>query len=161
MRFFVRVLMLASLLNIAMSANNGKVIEVFESPTCGCCDKWVEYMRGKGYTLKVQKSTEFYKIKEKYNIKSEYQSCHTGVINGYVLEGHIPLGALEWLLKNKPKNAIGITAPGMPQGSPGMEQGVYEDYPVILLLKNGDYEMLGIYNGDKLVQEGKIEKGKK
>ena len=156
MKKFASIVMIFSLLNIAMSAGNEKLIEVFESPTCGCCDKWVEYMRNKGYTLKVEKSVDFYKIKEKHNIKSESQSCHTGVINGYVLEGHIPLGAVEWLMQHKPKNAIGISAPNMPQGSPGMEQGIYEEYPVILLLKDGGYELLGIYKGDNLIKAGKI-----
>lgn len=143
------------------SANQSKFIKVFESPTCGCCDKWVEYMKSKGYKLEVHKSTDFYKIKEQHNIKPAYQSCHTGIITSanqsYALEGHIPLGALEWLLEHKPQEAIGISAPGMPQGSPGMEQGIYEEYPVILLLKNGEYELLGIYKGDKLIKPAKIK----
>lgn len=145
----------------ANSANQSKFIKVFESPTCGCCDKWVEYMKSKGYKLEVHKSTDFYKIKEQYNIKPAYQSCHTGIITSanqsYALEGHIPLGALEWLLEHKPQEAIGISAPGMPQGSPGMEQGIYEEYPVILLLKDGEYELLGIYKGDKLIKPAKIK----
>ena len=143
------------------SANQSKFIKVFESPTCGCCDKWVEYMKSKGYKLEVHKSTDFYKIKEQHNIKPAYQSCHTGIIisanQSYALEGHIPLGALEWLLEHKPQEAIGISAPGMPQGSPGMEQGTYEEYPVILLLKGGEYELLGIYKGDKLIKPAKIK----
>ena len=106
---------------------------------------------------KVIGCADFYKVKEQYEIKDAYQSCHTGIIDGYALEGHIPLSALEWLLKNKPKNAIGIAAPGMPQGSPGMEQGSFDEYPVILLLKNGEYELLGIYKGDKLIKAGKIK----
>lgn len=144
-------------LSASANISNGKFIEVFESLTCGCCDKWVDYMKTKGYELKVHKSADFYKVKEKYEIKDAYQSCHTGVINGFVLEGHIPVSVVEWLLANKPKNAIGVAAPGMPQGSPGMEQGTYDEYPVILLLKNGEYELLGTYKGDKLIKAGKIK----
>lgn len=133
------------------------VIEVYESPSCGCCDQWVKYMQDNGYTLKVTKTNDFLKIKEKLGIKDEFQSCHTGLIQGYAIEGHTPKEAVEWLLTNKPKDVIGVATPGMPQGSPGMEQGFEDDeYPVVLLKKDGSSELFGIYKGRKLIKKGAI-----
>ncbi|AJC93868.1 DUF411 domain-containing protein [Campylobacter volucris] len=132
---------------------NDKVVDVYESPTCGCCDLWADYMKTKGYEVRVHKTEDFLKIKEEYKIKDIYQSCHTGIIDGYAIEGHVPEDAVAWLLENKPKDVIGISAPGMPQGSPGMEQGYEEKYPVIVMLKNGDYKIYGIYKGHQLLEK--------
>ncbi|MBK1971095.1 DUF411 domain-containing protein [Campylobacter sp. 2018MI35] len=129
-----------------------KTIEVYESPTCGCCDLWVSYMKKKGYEVNVHKTNDFLKIKENYKINPYYQSCHTGVIDGYAIEGHVPEDAISWLLTNKPKDVIGISAPGMPQGSPGMEQGYEEEYPVILMYKDGSYKIFAYYKGEKIVK---------
>ena len=93
-------------------------------------------------------------IKEKYKIAPQNQSCHTGVIEGYAVEGHVPLSAINWLLENKPKDVVGISTPGMPIGSPGMEQGnTKEEYPVVLLYKNGDSKTFAIYKGDELIKQ--------
>lgn len=129
-------------------------IELYNSPFCGCCKVWEDYMVKKGYEVKSTYAEDIAKIKEKYKIKPEYQSCHTGIIQGYVVEGHVPEDALKWLLENKPKDVIGISTPGMPTGSPGMEQGnVEEEYPVILMLKDGSYKTYGIYKGHKLIKK--------
>ncbi|AJC90371.1 hypothetical protein (DUF411 domain) [Campylobacter subantarcticus LMG 24377] len=148
MRKIVLALALSSLSMLASS----KVLNVYESPTCGCCDLWADYMKVKGYQVQVHKSDDFLKVKEKMNIQPMYQSCHTGVIEGYAIEGHVPEDAVAWLLKNKPQDVIGVSAPGMPQGSPGMEQGYEEEYPVVLMLKNGDYRIYGIYKGHQLIK---------
>lgn len=138
-----------------------KIIELYESPTCGCCELWAEYMSQNGYKVNIHKSNDFMQIKEKFGIKDEFMSCHTGVIKvgnkEFALEGHLPLSAIEWLIANAPKNAIGISAPGMPQGSPGMEQGTFEEYPVLVLYKDGKAENLGIFKGDKIVKSDKIK----
>lgn len=110
-----------------------------------------------GYRVKLHKNDElFFRAKEDFNIRPEYQSCHTAVIEvggkKYALEGHLPRSAIEDFVKNPPKNAIGIAAPGMPQGSPGMEQGRYENYPVLLLTKDGGSVNLGLYRGDSRVK---------
>ncbi len=129
------------------------VLEVFASPDCGCCSLWADYMKKKGYEVKEHKTHDYRKIKEQHGIPLELQSCHTGMIENYVVEGHVPEQALHWLIAKKPKNVVGIIAPGMPMGSPGMNQGHMEEkYPIVLLLKNGDYKTLGIYRGDQLVQ---------
>lgn len=115
------------ILTIFLAAAQAKEIQIYESPACGCCDLWADYMKAKGYKVSIHKTNDFLKIKEKLSIKDEYQSCHTGVIEGYAIEGHIPESAVAWLLENKPKDVIGISAPRMPQGSPGMEQGYNEN----------------------------------
>ncbi len=142
--FLVFILILASVLQ-------AKNLEIYESPTCGCCDLWADYMKKQGYEVKVIKTNDFLKIKQNLGIKEEYQSCHTGVIDGYAIEGHVPQSAVAWLLENKPEGVIGISAPGMPQGSPGMEQGYSEKYPVILMKKDGSYELYGYFIGDKKI----------
>lgn len=142
--FLVFILILASVLQ-------AKNLEIYESPTCGCCDLWADYMKKQGYEVKVIKTNDFLKIKQNLGIKEEYQSCHTGVIDGYAIEGHVPQSAVKWLLENKPEGVIGISAPGMPQGSPGMEQGYSEKYPVILMKKDGSYELYGYFIGDKKI----------
>lgn len=139
----------------AESKANVKTIELYESPFCGCCEMWVKYMKGKGYAFNIHKSSDFYKIKDKFGIKEQYQSCHTGVVDGYALEGHLPEDAVAWLLKEKPKDVIGIATPGMPMGSPGMEQGGDEEvYDVVILLKNGTHRVYGTYKGHKLIKKG-------
>lgn len=138
-----------------------KTIELYESPTCGCCELWAKYMQKNGYKINIHKGWDFIDVKVKYGIKDEFQSCHTGIIEvsgeKFALEGHLPIKAIEWLVANKPKNAIGISAPGMPQGSPGMEQGSFEEYPVVLLFKDGKSEELGIFKGDKVIKSTKIK----
>lgn len=144
-----------SLIFVSFVFGESKKMELYQSPFCGCCGMWVKYMQEKGYKVNVHKDSNFYKIKEKLGIKTEYQSCHTGVIDGYAIEGHVPEDAVAWLLKEKPKNVIGIATPGMPLGSPGMEQGDTQDeYAVIVMLKNGDYKIYGIYKGHKLIKKG-------
>ena len=154
--FFCLVLAGFSFAQSATKATNLGHIELYQSPFCGCCGMWVKYMQSKGYTLTVHKDNDaFMKVKERMGIKDEYQSCHTGLINGYALEGHLPADAVAWLLKEKPKDVIGISVPGMPMGSPGMEQGGEEDeYPVVIMLKGGGYKLYGIYKGHKLIKKG-------
>lgn len=138
----------------ALPLFGGEKLEVISSPYCGCCNSWVEYMKKNGYEVNSIKTMNHLDIKAKYQIPQAMQSCHTGIIDGYVIEGHVPQSAVSWLLENKPKNAIGISAPGMPIGSPGMEQGgIEEEYPIMLLYKNGSSELFGIYRGDKLIKK--------
>ena len=75
----------------------------------------------------------------------------------YAIEGHVPVDAVEWLLENSPKDVIGVSTPGMPQGSPGMEQGTYEEYPVVLMTEGGGYKVFGIYKGDKMLKSGRVK----
>ena len=105
--------------NSAPAANQQVALTVYKSPSCGCCGEWVGYMKRRGYQVEVKDTTDMDSIKTKYSVPSALASCHTTIVNGYVIEGHIPVEAIERLLLEQPK-IIGIALPGMPTGSPGM-----------------------------------------
>ena len=98
----------------------GPLIEIYKSPTCGCCSKWVEHMRASGFTVKTTDVDDIMKVKATHGVPDQLQSCHTGIVQGYVVEGHVPAADVQRLLKEKPA-VVGIATPGMPVGSPGME----------------------------------------
>lgn len=112
---------------------------VYKSPTCGCCSKWVEYLRANGMEVKTQDIEDMGSIKERFGVPGRLSSCHTAVVGGYIVEGHVPIEDIKKLLQDRP-NATGITAPGMPVGSPGMEvEGRAADkYDIILFDANGN-----------------------
>ena len=152
----MRKILFLALMLVGFAFAEGKPkIELHQSPYCGCCGMWVKYMQNKGYTLEVRKYSDFYKLKDELGIKKEFQSCHTGLVEGYAVEGHVPADAVEWLLSEKPKGVIGIAVPGMPMGSPGMEQGGEdEEYPVVIMFKDGSHKIYGTYKGHKLIKKG-------
>lgn len=96
----------------------GTPITVYKSPTCGCCDKYVTYLKQNGFEVKAVNQNDMNAIKKQYGV-SRLASCHTSIVRGYVVEGHVPVSAINKLLKEKPA-IIGISAPGMPKNSPGM-----------------------------------------
>ena len=93
-------------------------VTVYKSPTCGCCNKYVDYLRDNGFAVEAVNESDMSAVKKRYGM-SHAASCHTTLINGYAIEGHVPVGAIRKLLKEKPAIA-GISAPGMPANSPGM-----------------------------------------
>lgn len=115
------------------------ILTVYKSPTCGCCGAWVEHVNSEGLSTKVENINDLQSVKNRLGIKPEYRACHTVVnIDGYVFEGHIPAKAIQLFLAKKPKNAIGLAVPGMPMGSPGMEQNdAFAPYQVVQLMKDG------------------------
>lgn len=118
-------------------------VEVWKTATCGCCIKWVEHLQANGF--KVAANNVAYgllaQIKRQAGIPEEQASCHTGKIGGYVIEGHVPAADVKRLLDEKP-DAVGLAVPGMPVGSPGMEQGdEKEPYEVLLVKKDGSTEV--------------------
>ena len=118
----LRLSMILSLLLLAPIASNaGEQTEatLYKRPFCGCCDGHAEHLRANGYKVTVVQSENMSLIKKKYDVPQEFEGCHTIVIGGYVVEGHVPALSIGKLLKERP--AIrGISLPGMPQGSPGM-----------------------------------------
>jgi hypothetical protein len=104
----------------AQRTPSGPAMEVFKTPTCGCCVKWVEHMRENGFTVRTTELDDLSQIKASRGVPDSVQSCHTGVVNGYVVEGHVPAADVHRMLKEKPAIA-GIAVGGMPAGSPGME----------------------------------------
>lgn len=94
---------------------------VYKGPACGCCDGWVEHLREAGFHVEVEEHPRIHAIKAQLGVPGELSSCHTAVIAGRVLEGHIPADAIRRFLEESPEGAVGLTVPGMPIGSPGME----------------------------------------
>ena len=97
-------------------------ITVYHSPTCGCCKEWVKHLEANGFTVKSIEQADVSPIKAELGVPRKLVSCHTAVIAGYVVEGHVPAADIQRLLREKPKVA-GLTAPGMPGASPGMNTG--------------------------------------
>jgi len=93
-------------------------VTLYKSPDCGCCSKYVKYLEQNGFTVKAINGNDMDAIKKRYGV-SRAASCHTTLVDGYVVEGHVPVGAIRKMLRDKP-NIVGISAPGMPQNSPGM-----------------------------------------
>ncbi len=118
---------------------------VYKSPTCGCCQGWVEYLDRAGLKIKAVNVNDMDAIKQQHGLTNPaLKSCHTAVIDGYVIEGHVPVSDIERLLKERP-NVVGITAPGMPQLSPGMASEIPKNYDVLTFDKNGDSEVFSSY----------------
>jgi hypothetical protein len=113
-------LMMAAVLAVPSAFADGKNVTVYKSPQCGCCGGWVEYMRGAGFSVRVKEMDDVTAIKEFLKVNEDLWSCHTAVIDNYVIEGHVTLQAIESLLSQRPADVRGIALPGMPQGSPGM-----------------------------------------
>ena len=95
-------------------------VRVYKDPTCGCCALWVEHLRKAGFTATVTDVQDMTTIKTKHGVPAAVRSCHTALVGGYVLEGHVPAEDVQRLLKARPK-VVGVGVPGMPIGSPGME----------------------------------------
>jgi len=135
----MKILVTAALLTAGLcgTAYAAQQVTVYKSPTCGCCKKWVSYLEQHGYQVQTQDVADLRFVKSMSGVRPQYASCHTAVIDGYVVEGHVPVADIERLLKERPR-VIGISAPGMPVGSPGMEQGERrDDYRVVTLEKDG------------------------
>jgi hypothetical protein len=95
-------------------------IKVYKSPTCGCCEKWVEHLRTEGFAVVTHDVADVMPIKLENGVKPEFSACHTAFVGGYVVEGHVPASDIRRLLAERPAVA-GLAVPGMPVGSPGME----------------------------------------
>lgn len=125
-----------------------ETITVYKSPFCGCCTKWVKYMRKNGFQVEEKKIHNVQEYKEKYGTSGRLSSCHTSVVSGYVIEGHVPAEDVKRLLKEKP-DIKGLTLPGMPTGAPGMEQdGQRDDFDVLAIKKDGSTFVYSSYTGN-------------
>lgn len=106
-------------------------ITVYKDPDCGCCTAWAAHLRREGFVTELVDTRELDALKRRFGVPDELASCHTAVIGGIVVEGHVPARALKRFLAEKP-DAAGLAVPGMPVGSPGMEGGAPEAYEVVL-----------------------------
>jgi len=112
-------------------------IVMHKNPGCGCCDLWADHLRSFGFTVESTEDPEILEFKTDHGIPGPLMSCHTAVIDGYFVEGHVPANDIFRLLKEKPEHVKGIAVPGMPLGSPGMEHPRPQDFNTIALLSDG------------------------
>ncbi|MBA4264359.1 MAG: metal-binding protein [Comamonadaceae bacterium] len=123
------------------------VLQVWKDPNCGCCGDWVTYLEADGFQVQVFDSGNT-AVRKRLGLPDKFASCHTGLIGGYVIEGHVNAREIRRLLKEKPQ-AIGLSVPGMPVGSPGMNGAIYGDrrdpYDVVLVLKDGSSRVYQSY----------------
>ncbi len=120
-------------------------VQVFKSPTCGCCGAWVAHMKSAGFNVKVAEVHDAAIERKRLGMPERYGSCHTATVNGYVLEGHVPAAEVKHLLAMKPK-AIGLAAPGMPATAPGMDMpGRKDPYQVLLVDASGQSSVFANY----------------
>jgi hypothetical protein len=117
-----------------------QVIQVYRPPMCGCCQRWVDYVRSRRYAVTVSNVLDMNSVKRELGVPSEAESCHTAVVGGYFLEGHVPAEDISRLLAEHP-DISGLAVPGMPIGSPGMEGPNAQSYLVLAVQKDGKLEV--------------------
>ena len=111
-------------------------IIVYKDPNCGCCTAWVDHLKANGFSVTVHDVRDRAPHKKKLGVPERLASCHTAVVDGYTIEGHVPASEIKRLLAERPR-ATGLAVPGMPEGSPGMETGKRDPYDVLLFDKDG------------------------
>lgn len=129
----------------ALAARALPQVDVYKNPDCGCCSAWVDHLKAAGFPVKVHETPDTSAVRKRHGIPEEFGSCHTGVVAGYALEGHVPADDVKRLLVKKPA-AAGLSVPGMPVGSPGMEVGSRKDpFQVLLIDKAGRSNVFATY----------------
>ena len=122
-------------------------IDVYRSASCSCCGEWVKHLKDNNFLVKDNIVADVQVVKDKYGVSKEMASCHTAVVNGYVIEGHVPANDIRKLLKLK-SPVVGIAVPAMPSGTPGMEMGGKKDtYDVMSFDKDKKYQVFTHYEG--------------
>jgi hypothetical protein len=137
-----------SLLAPALMAQTRPQVEVWKDPNCGCCKDWVVHMEANGFDVKVHDSGNT-AARKRLGVPDKLGSCHTALVGGYAIEGHVPAREVQRLLKERPA-AAGLSVPGMPVGSPGMDGKIYGDrkdpYDVVLISRNGSTRVYQTYH---------------
>jgi hypothetical protein len=121
-------------------APQGPLVQVYKTPTCGCCANWVKHLQDNGFATRVVDMPDLADVKTKNGVPTSAQSCHTATVDGYVIEGHVPAADVKRLLKDRPA-VLGLAVPGMPIGSPGME---------VPGVKAASYNVMSFDRGGKL-----------
>ncbi|MAC24361.1 DUF411 domain-containing protein [Marinobacter sp.] len=121
-------------------AESGKTVQaitIYKSPNCGCCQDWAEHLAANGFETRIVETDNLNEIKQEYDVPRDMASCHTALIGNLVIEGHVPANDIVAYLEDPQFNTIGLSVPGMPHGTPGMETGRKDDYQVIAFNANG------------------------
>ncbi|WP_448569109.1 DUF411 domain-containing protein [Thalassotalea ganghwensis] len=126
-------------------------LKVYKTPSCGCCNKWISHIQEQGLVVYSKNIDDIDSIKNQYRIPYNHRSCHTAIsANGFVFEGHVPAKYIQQFLSEQHPNAIGLTVPAMPVGSPGMEVGErFMPYKVLMLLNDGTSKVYADINSYK------------
>ena len=119
-------------------------ITVYKDPSCGCCKSWIAHLVKYGYRVDAKDTPAMAEVKRTLGVPAALTACHTAVVNGYLIEGHVPAADIARLLKEKPKVA-GLAVPGMPTGAPGMEGPRQEHYKVLSFDKSGKTRIFASY----------------
>ena len=118
-------------------AQGKTVVDVYKDPTCGCCINWVTHLRRQGFATKTTDVDNLDDVKAKHGVPPQARACHTALVGGYVIEGHVPATEIQRLLTQRPVGIVGLAVPGMPVGSPGMEGSNPRSYDVLAFDKQG------------------------
>ena len=117
---------------------------IWKSPWCGCCTAWAQHMKDAGFRVEITEVEDLAPVKSKAGVPHQLQSCHTATVAGYTIEGHVPATDVKRLLAAKPAVA-GLAVPGMPSGSPGMENGHHDAYNVMSFTRDGKSTVFSSY----------------
>ncbi|HIM95231.1 MAG TPA: DUF411 domain-containing protein [Gammaproteobacteria bacterium] len=127
--------------------HSAETIEVWKSPTCGCCKKWVSHLEKNGFNVVTHNTKKMQSIKDDFGVPKKLRSCHTAKIGQYIIEGHVPASDINELLKTNPKEVKVLSAPGMPAGSPGMEMGKrFDPYPTVTYNANKEFTLFNYHS---------------
>jgi len=139
MRNHVLVLALITAFGAGLSsvATAGEMVDVYKNPNCDCCGKWIDHLKDAGFEVRAHNVMDVPATRKRLGMPDRLGSCHTAKVAGYVVEGHVPAGEIQRLLKEKPK-ALGIAVPSMPPGSPGMESSKPVPYNTLLVQAGGE-----------------------
>ena len=146
-REFLAALAASSVIGLPAHASTPRVV-VAKSPSCGCCTAWIRHMQDAGFDVEAKDVTQetLYGLKANLGIRQDHASCHTAIVEGYVIEGHVPASDVMRLLVERP-SALGLAVPGMPIGSPGMEMGDQrEPYETLLVFTSGKAKVFARHN---------------
>lgn len=124
-----------------------KAVTVYKSPTCGCCSKWEEHLTKAGFRVTSEPTNDMAAIRKRFGVPDKLMSCHTAVVDGFVIEGHVPAADVKKLLETRPAGIVGLTAPGMPSKSPGMqaEGEMPSGYDVLSFDREGNSKVFASY----------------
>lgn len=124
------------------------LVTVYKSPTCGCCNKWVRHLEEAGFAANAEHLADLDSVRAELGVPTKYAACHTAVVEGYVIEGHVPAADIKRLLTERPA-ARGLAVPGMPIGSPGMEGPNPQAYDVLLLHEDGTVSVFAQHDANQ------------
>lgn len=128
----------------------GPEVTMYKVATCGCCTLWADHLKRNGFQVTVHEVPDIEPYKKQYGVPEHLESCHTALVEGYVIEGHVPVAEIQRLLKERPA-AKGLAVPGMPLGSPGMESqrgDIRDAYDVLLFTADGKTKVYQHYPGN-------------